>query len=437
MFGFLRSTSNEPAYRQAYSRCCSFQHLLTGVSSLPFLSYESIFLYQFAVDAGFSPGPPPETKNCCRMQTSESLRGADDFAIGEFCVRFGLLLAAIKIEDDVRDGGSMIAKLANWKYRAAFEASFAYFEQFDREFEQNVRRIIGEHIELEKAGAVVPLHQYVGPTANAFGYVFSQLAELFADRQLNSAAEIDFRETLRLVGEHIGAAIISFDCAVDYQKDQWNGDFNPLREAADVNAALDYCGDQLVAAGWKCREIFGDQSRTVQLLRNRFDSLCGYYHRCQRPPIQSWLERWGLIRQPGHAYARCDAGCCEVFAACGACGEVGGACGGEGAACLGCSSDAPVCFCFCPECVDECLCADRQRRAREQRDAERTELPVSELIGEIGVAQTALRPSGTVSVNGQRIPAKSEDVFINGVEKVVIVREDAFGAVVRRVSPSG
>jgi len=399
--------------------------LLTGVTSLPFLSYESIFLYQFAVDAGISPGPPPETKNCCRLQTSNSLTNASDFSFAEFCVRFGMLLAAIKIEDDVRDNGSMISKLVNWTYRTNFQESFAYFEKLDQGFESNLRQIINEHFDFEQTSASISLHEYVRPTANAFGYVFSLLAELFpnvsASTQIESNARNDredtfkhYQEILRLVGEHIGSAIISFDCAVDFQKDRWRGEYNPLQDTSDVHAALDFCGDQLVAAGWKCRESFGDQARTVRLLKNRFDSLCCRYDSCQRPPIQSRLDQWGLIRQPGHTYARCDGGCCEVFAACGACG----------------CTDVPI-VCCCCDSLECFLCTENVRRRKDARE----ERPISELVGEIGVTQTAMRPSGTVSIGGQRIPAKTQGEFINGGEKVVLLSEDAFGAIVRRVEP--
>ena len=53
-----------------------------------------------------------------------------------------------------------------------------------------------------------------------------------------------------------------------------------------------------------------------------------------------------------------------------------------------------------------------------------------------GVAQTALRPSGTVSILGERFRAKAESSWIDAGENVVVVEEDDFGLVVRRVPRS-
>src|SRR5688500_2547216 len=104
MFGFLRPRAPTLAYRQVYAQCCARQHELYGISSLPLLSYEAVFLYVCAIDAGLCPGPPAGAPRCCRLRTSLNLPAAD-LPIAEYCASFGLLLASIKLDDDVRDEG--------------------------------------------------------------------------------------------------------------------------------------------------------------------------------------------------------------------------------------------------------------------------------------------------------------------------------------------
>src|SRR5687767_4254694 len=121
MFGFLRPQRQDLTYRQAYVRCCMHQHLHYGVTSLPFLSYEAVLVYLLAVDAGLCPPPPASTPRCCRLRSSRALQQAADAAFGQYCSALGMLLAAIKLDDDVRDGGSLGSKLLRWKFRRAFQ----------------------------------------------------------------------------------------------------------------------------------------------------------------------------------------------------------------------------------------------------------------------------------------------------------------------------
>jgi hypothetical protein len=127
MFGFLRASRDQIAYRQAYARCCSFQHLYFGVESLVFLSYEAVFLYLCSADSGMHPGPPADAPTCCRLRTSRRLTQAADAEVARFCAAFGLLLGAIKLEDDVRDERSWAARLAYWRLGKRMALAKAYF----------------------------------------------------------------------------------------------------------------------------------------------------------------------------------------------------------------------------------------------------------------------------------------------------------------------
>ena len=52
MFGFLNPRPHSDDYRRAYARLCVHQRRRFGVRSSPFHSYEAVFLYQLALDAG-------------------------------------------------------------------------------------------------------------------------------------------------------------------------------------------------------------------------------------------------------------------------------------------------------------------------------------------------------------------------------------------------
>ncbi len=148
MFGFLRPTGRPAAYRQVYARCCSFQHLYYGVGSLPLLSYEAIFLYLAAVDAGVCPPPDASAPTCCRLRTSETLRSAPDAAIAELCASVGLLLAEIKLDDDVRDDGFLLSRVARRWLRSRFRRARRCLSARDPEFDRRVDETIGRHLEL-------------------------------------------------------------------------------------------------------------------------------------------------------------------------------------------------------------------------------------------------------------------------------------------------
>jgi len=55
-----------------------------------------------------------------------------------------------------------------------------------------------------------------------------------------------------------------------------------------------------------------------------------------------------------------------------------------------------------------------------------------ELIGKTGTAETSLRPSGAVRIDGKRIIALSEAGTISRGEKVKVVRSEGFNIVVRK-----
>ena len=110
----------------------------------------------------------------------------------------------------------------------------------------------------------MPIQEYCKPTAEAFGYIFSLLARL---PDLS-----DEENTLRQIGQQIGAALIAFDCVADWRRDQERGDFNPLAEH-DIEPALAFSVQSLKHARSLCEQRFGHDSGTVKLLQGVEQSL--------------------------------------------------------------------------------------------------------------------------------------------------------------------
>ena len=109
MFGFLNPRPHSGEYRRAYARLCQHQRRAYGLLSLPFHSYEAVFLYQCALDAGALPGHVLPAVRCCRLVAPTTLSHDPDAAVGRFCASVALLLGSVKLEDDIRDARNVRA----------------------------------------------------------------------------------------------------------------------------------------------------------------------------------------------------------------------------------------------------------------------------------------------------------------------------------------
>lgn len=419
MFGFLQPLFRDTKYRQAYARCCSMQHLEFGVSSLPFLSYEAVLLYQLTIDCGFNPGPPATTATCCRLRTSRRLRNEADAEFARFAAAFGVLLGLIKLDDDVRDEGGLISRLAHWTLARRQAAVNKVFTEVDDHFAERVEELIDEHLNLERNWQHNPvsLAEYAEPTARSFGYLFS-----LAARQ-NDIASAEQKKLLTSVGESIGRAILAFDCAADWYQDRHRGRFNPLPDESSIESALDLACASLDQAAWLCETQCGETSLSARVLASVFERTAAFtpkpIARRRRPQWKQQLSEWGLMREPGYVYARCDC-CCELL--CDGAGQAAGC--GEFAACCG---EGPGCGCeglvCCGEgCCDPC-CDKASGRAAE----------LEKLVGETGLTRNSLKPNGVILINGKRERARAESGVIPANTQVEVVEVLRSRLIVRRL----
>jgi hypothetical protein len=176
MFGFLNPIKHSPNFRRVYRRCCHFQHANYSIRSLPFLSFESVFLYHCALDGeGRKPDHLP-VGDCCLLRRSSRLKKAPDWQLGLFCSSLSMLLAEIKLKDDIADERSIAARLWLWSLKHQIKSAHRFFIEMDEKFEEKVSQYLNRHTELEKTNETLDLAEYMKPTAEAFGYVFGLLA---------------------------------------------------------------------------------------------------------------------------------------------------------------------------------------------------------------------------------------------------------------------
>ena len=445
MFGFLGQLRANRQYRQAYARCCSVQQREFGWQSLSLLSYESVFLYQLAVDAKAIPGPDADWPLCCRLRASGRLNHSADAGVARFCGAVGLLLASTKLEDDIRDGGSVLARMARWRLTRPIAKAHATLQTLDPEFPAPVEAAIRRHLALERTDRPLSLGAYCEPTATAFGYVFGLLAKLPSHRQ-----ELD-HAVLVALGRHIGTAIIAYDCAVDWRSDRRRGEFNPLADEQSLEEALHESRHHLEQAGWLCQRAFGGGALTAWLLKTRFDRIPTNPPDDPRTGI---LERWGLSPQPRSVYLGMDCpggdcDCCSDGCDCHDCPFCMQPCpsekserGDEGEdatdRCMDrvrstqSESDNPIgAFCLAPflafcDCCDY-FCHPSKKRPAQAPSAK----PTPALAGQTGEAVTPLRPSGKVRIAGKLYSAQAEASMISNGATVVVVDQGPFGLIVR------
>ena len=81
------------------------------------------------------------------------------------------------------------------------------------------------------------------------------------------------KATLEEIGQHVGAALIAFDCASDWHQDSRRGNFNPLMNLEPVKASVEYSKMSLQRGRDICERRFGYEAGTVKLLEDVANSI--------------------------------------------------------------------------------------------------------------------------------------------------------------------
>lgn len=419
MFGFLQADPCDRQYRRLYAGCCSFQHRRFGIGTLPLLSYEGVFLYVLAADAGACLRPDESAATCCRLRRNgPGLHSVDD-ALAMFCSSFGLLLASVKLEDDVRDDGSLPARLALWRLKSRIERAKGFFESLDPGFRERTEHCIAEHLQRERAGSRPSLEEYAEPTADAFAYLFGLYARVLPAGRVSET-------WLREVGAAVGRAIICFDCAVDWERDRRRRRFNPLPDRHAVSQALLTSQRWLADVGWRCCEAFGPQSQAASVAGATFHRIQGRVERAgATPPSPPGRTRRKWLVRRGDCDCCCDASCCDASCCDAGCGDANGCDGCQGPKCSENSFDAFICC--CPDCGPGCDCGSSKSKKRKSD----VHASGGKRQGWRGHTLSLLNPSGVVLFGEERCPARAEFGWIAAGAEVEVVRDEPFGVVVR------
>ncbi|MCA9141040.1 MAG: NfeD family protein [Planctomycetales bacterium] len=453
MFGFLHGPRNDKRYRQLYATCCSSLRDGMGFRALPFVSYEAIFACSIAVDVGLIPPPKADAVTCCKARRRHSVLHHSEAptvaAAAGFSNALAMLLAGIKLDDDVTDSRSLLARLGRRAIASRVRAAHDFFTEQQADFPDQLRQCLADHDQLEHLAGGVGLDTYTRPTGDAFGLVYGILPVAIAracDTPIDDGLVMNFRQTGRLVGQ----ALIAFDCAVDYATDRKRGHYNPLRSHNEVRGALEYSQRKLIELGWHLGELIGFDSTTILLstrtVRHRVatlvmrktdvlkrSSMAGNHSRSTVPTAFSF----GPLRpRRGICDCPCDACLCDGIA-CDGCAGCGSEAATAGDCCIGCT-------CPCECCCDSICSSTTGSSGNESKTGVKDAAPLGTTAsGDTGKVVVALTPYGTVrltnssegateSAQSRDEPAKSDSGVIETGEEVVVIRKEAFGLLVRR-----
>lgn len=274
MFGILRpareTLSNDSlrAYGSLYCNLCGSLSEIYGVSARAFVVYDIVSLaWMFQGGDALSQ----------RFVRNNCLRGGSWFpvtneagALDEFLSAISILICGIKVEDDVRDGGSRLARATQWAFRSRFE-----------EAERNLNRLrfpvdaLWEALENQRALEArneSDLQAASEPTAACYGLVSTWIAR-FSGNHTSAATALE-------IGRALGRLIYLVDAFVDRHSDVGHG-YNPL--------LVDQRGRAMASAETRLQE-FG------QTLRSEVECLVKHYNEAGDPVgkrCRSLLE--GLI----------------------------------------------------------------------------------------------------------------------------------------------
>lgn len=412
MFGFLRPACSDREYRQIYAAYCSFQRKRYGVLAAGFVSYEAVFMYLLAVELGACLPPASSTPTCCKLRLDPRNDWRIDVELADFCAAVAMVLAGVKLDDDVRDSQGVfygsIARSLRAALRSRVQIARRYLDSLQSGICEQLTRLVDEHVAMERTNSTVSLDQYAASTGAAFALVFSQLGYL-CGRRLGRSIE------LASIGNALGKGILISDCVADHSRDRRRGEFNPLRDRGDVSTARQLGLDYFSEAGWSCWNMLGGESKAVKIVRSSFDRVAK-----RRDNFQHRKALASASRRRGICDCDCDCGPCDG----GDCGSADNCCGNSCDCCDMCT------------CYDPCWQSSHSRKTSQGKAAHISSQgnDLIPFIGLHGTVVSPLNPTGIVRIEGRDVPARSDAGWIDAQADVTVVDANAFGVTVRAVN---
>ena len=451
MFGFLRPdcrSTHFRQYRQVYAAFCAFHRKRYGLLASAMLSYEAIFMYQLGIAAGACSAPSSSTPRCCKLRSDPNNLWNVNANLAAYCSDFGMLLAGVKIEDDVRDHQSLVGRVVS---RAATVALKHGWLKAKSRIESATPGMIGAveeqvqaHLKFETSKQRIELKEYSDPTAKSFELLFRGFADV-CSRQ--AAMSVDQVDAFGMIGSNIGRSLLTADCFFDLKRDRKSGEFNPIQNHDDEERAVEIALQSLSRAGWVCESlalsvsgrgqssglnrvaegVLADVFERIEKRKRTWNRLCQNSDRQtdsklseNHVPVRSGVARNRLALRRGFCDGDCIGGClCE------------GCDGGGGCEFCDGGDDPGV----CPSCCGPCeLCPfDDCGSSKKQDDAKIVAAEIDDGIVVMGTAVGPLNPMGVVQIADVEHPAKSEGNFIEDGATVMVVGKTGFGLIVRRI----
>jgi hypothetical protein len=275
------------------------------------------------MDAGLYSESIIAQRHCCRLAPTGKLRSAPDAEIGRYCASVGVILADIKLADDIQDNRSWRARIYRWFMRRSIRSAYSFLRGIDRDSTRGIQEFLRRHANLEKMGTAITIEEYCKPTAGAFGYVYGLLGKL--------CGSSSFQDTATAIGQEIGAALIAFDCAMDWETDQSTGDFNPIAHREGVRNVLEYSAECLLRAESLCRDAFGANALSCSILSAVREHILELAWPSEGSSKGTCLQQGIRVSAPMVIGATATG--CDNNAGGGGCG--GGGCGGGNGGCGG------------------------------------------------------------------------------------------------------
>lgn len=241
MLGYVRCQPSEmlgkhhALYRAAYCGLCHSMKKNIGVSVLPFLSYDFVFLALMRMI--ISKEEIRTEKQFCLLHPfrDKKMRLADHEALSYAAIA-GLFLLTEKLEDDRIDGDqSLFRRVQCCLYLPILRS--------------RCRRILKNHGEYRPLYDQIAAAMSDSRTAEKRGANFDTLSNDFGETLsaiFSFGLKGDNRRLFSSIGFHLGRIIYAADATDDWEKDEKNGAFNPLlnrygprRNAEDHLAEID------------------------------------------------------------------------------------------------------------------------------------------------------------------------------------------------------
>lgn len=139
----------------------------------------------------------------------------------DFAAAANLLLAELKVDDNIKDSRSIVWRGVKRVYRPAFLKVNAQFAAWGFETGQCWEWIKEQEIREEEGGTEQSLMYFAEPTAELTATVFEWGVQKLGKPEL--------AESMRHIGYHFGALMYKLDALEDFEEDAQKGTFNGIR----------------------------------------------------------------------------------------------------------------------------------------------------------------------------------------------------------------